>query len=34
VSPTKVSLYDHTFKWGLNYKFDLGKAPMAMAVTK
>ena len=23
VSPTKVSLYDHTFKWGLNYKFDL-----------
>jgi outer membrane immunogenic protein len=28
VSPTKVSLYDHTFKWGLNYKFDLGKAPM------
>jgi outer membrane immunogenic protein len=24
VSPTRVSLYDHTFKWGLNYKFDLG----------
>jgi outer membrane immunogenic protein len=24
VSPTKVSLYDHTFKWGLNYKFDWG----------
>jgi outer membrane immunogenic protein len=23
-SPTRVSLYDHTFKWGLNYKFDLG----------
>jgi hypothetical protein len=24
-----VSLYDHTFKWGLNYKFDSywGKAP-------
>ena len=30
VSPTKVSLYDHTFKWGLNYKFDLGKAPVAV----
>ena len=28
-SPTRVSLYDHTFKWGLNYKFDSywGKAP-------
>ena len=24
VSPTRVSLYDHTFKWGLNYKFDVG----------
>jgi hypothetical protein len=23
-------LYDHTFKWGLNYKFDLGKAPVAV----
>ena len=21
VSPVRVSLYDHTFKWGLNYKF-------------
>jgi outer membrane immunogenic protein len=30
VSPTRVSLYDHTFKWGLNYKFDLGKAPVAV----
>ena len=28
VSPTRVSLYDHTFKWGLNYKFDLGRAPV------
>ena len=24
VSPTRVRLYDHTFKWGLNYKFDWG----------
>jgi len=30
VSPVRVSLYDHTFKWGLNYKFDFGKAPVAV----
>jgi outer membrane immunogenic protein len=36
VSPTRVSLYDHTFKWGLNYKFDFlgGKAPYVYAATK
>ena len=32
VTPARVSLYDHTFKWGLNYKFDWfgGKAPVAV----
>ncbi|HEY2186025.1 MAG TPA: outer membrane beta-barrel protein [Xanthobacteraceae bacterium] len=33
VNPNRVSLYEHTFKWGLNYKFDFlgGKAPYAYA---
>jgi outer membrane immunogenic protein len=32
VTPAQVRLYDHTFKWGLNYKFDwfAGKAPVAV----
>ncbi|HEY7243230.1 MAG TPA: outer membrane beta-barrel protein [Xanthobacteraceae bacterium] len=35
VSPTKVALYDHTFKWGLNYKFDWGWGKAApVRVTK
>jgi outer membrane immunogenic protein len=31
VRPHSVSLYNHTFKWGLNYKFDFGKAPVVVS---
>ncbi len=31
VTPHSVSLYNHTFKWGLNYKFGFGKAPAVVS---